>query len=88
MIFLLLSHTSLIMTISRSIHVPVNGIISFSLWLRNIPLSVCTTSLSIPLLMDGHLGGFHVLAVVNSAAMNIGCMCSLEPCFLWLYAQE
>ena len=22
--------------------------------------------------VDGHLGGFHVLAVVNSAAVNIG----------------
>ena len=27
---------------------------------------------------DGHLGGFHVLAVINSAAMNIGVHVSLS----------
>ena len=34
------------MIISRSIHVATNGNISFFLWLSNIPLYTCTTSLS------------------------------------------
>ena len=53
MIFVFLCLTSLSMIVSRSIHVAANGIISFFLWLSNIPLYICTTSsLSIPLLMD------------------------------------
>ena len=68
-IFVLLCLTSL-SVISESTHVDANGITSFFLWLSNIPLCVCTTSLSIHLLM-GHLGCFHVLATVNSAARNI-----------------
>ena len=32
----------------------------------------------IHLSVDGHLGCFHVLAIVNSAAMNIGILVSLS----------
>ena len=53
-----------------SIHVAANGIFKFFLWL--IFHCIYEAHLLIHLSVDGHLGCFHVLAIVNSATMNIG----------------
>ena len=69
------------MVISRSSH--ANSIISVFLWLSNSPLyngilSIIYLSIYIyntffiHSFLNGHLGHFHVLATVNSTAMNIG----------------
>ena len=56
------------MTFSRAVHVAANVLF---LWLSNIPLYLCATSSTVtPLLWT--LGWFHVLALVNSAAVNTG----------------
>ena len=43
----------------------------FFLWLSNIPLCIHSS-------VSGHLGGFHALTIVNSAAMNVGVHASFQ----------
>ena len=77
MIFVSLFLASLCVTVSRSSHVSANGTDVF-LFMPGCCSIVCMHHLFILSSADGRSGGFRVLAIVYSAAVNVGVHVSFQ----------
>ena len=86
MVFVFLFLTSLSMRLSSCIHVVANGIITFFFMAENYTEYIY--HIFIQSSVNGHLGYFHVLALVKSLAVNIGVHIFYNYSFVWIYAQE
>ena len=72
---------SVCMTVSRPVRVAPHGVISLFFMAESYS-SVSVHHIFIRSSVNGHLGCFHVLAVVNSAVVNIGVHISFQTvCF-------
>ena len=69
------------MSISESIHVAANGIISFFLMSEKYSIVGMYHIFFINFSVNGHLSCFYVLAIVNSATINIRVHVSFPPTF-------
>ena len=81
-----LSLVSLWQSVGPSMSLQIALFHSF-LWLRNIPLSICTCLLY-PFPCRWTFSCFHGLAIVNSVQWTWCACILLNYGFLWLYAQE
>ena len=77
--------TSLSMAVSKSIHVAANGWHYFILFNSGVVFHCIYVPNLYPSSVDGHLGCFHVLAIVNKAEMNMGMYVPFGPCFPLAY---